>query len=97
MKIDNSNLSLDSLVRGGPAVAAKPAAAPTPDSGVLVTLSPQFMRSAERADRTDSAPAFDVSRVDEIKNAIRSGGIKIDIGKIADGLLNSVGLMLAAK
>ena len=97
MKIDNSNMSVDGIVRSNPAASPKPARATTPDSGVLVTLSSLSARPLDKSGRSDSAPAFDVSRVEEIKNAIRSGGIKIDIGKIADGLLGSVSLMLAAK
>lgn len=41
------------------------------------------------------APVVDTQRVEEIKQAIAKGEFKIDAGRIADGLIDSVREMLA--
>ena len=43
------------------------------------------------------APVVDTQRVAEIKQAIANGEFKIDAGRIADGLINSVREMLAGQ
>ena len=43
------------------------------------------------------APVVDTQRVEEIKQAIAKGEFKIDAGRIADGLIDSVREMLAGQ
>ena len=43
------------------------------------------------------SPVVDTQRVDEIKQAIAKGEFKIDAGRIADGLIDSVREMLAGQ
>lgn len=52
-----------------------------------VSLSSQSQALAGAS--TDTA-VFDVSRVQEIKDAIASGRFQVDAGKVADGLIDTV-------
>ncbi|MDD5176096.1 MAG: flagellar biosynthesis anti-sigma factor FlgM [Sterolibacterium sp.] len=72
--------------------AARPAA---PESDVaLSSLSSQL----QKIEGTQAgSPPVDVERVAEIRQAIAQGNFKIDAGKIADGLIESVRQMLAAQ
>lgn len=97
MKIDHTNVSVDSVVRSNSARNVKVSSLKTPENGVLVTLSPRSAQSLESKGGERAESPFDAARIEEIKNAIRSGGIKIDISRIADGLINSVSLMVAAR
>ena len=44
-----------------------------------------------------STPVVDSAKVDEIKQAMSKGRFKVDTGKVADGLIESVRQMLSAQ
>ena len=44
-----------------------------------------------------NTPVVDSAKVDEIKQAITEGRFKVDTGKVADGLIESVRQMLTAQ
>ena len=52
-----------------------------------VKLSPQ---SQSLAGVSNDNAVFDVSKVQEIKDAIASGRFQVDAGKVADGLIDTV-------
>ena len=52
-----------------------------------VSLSSQ---SQALAGTSSSSAVFDVSKVQEIKDAIASGRFQVDAGKVADGLIDTV-------
>ena len=57
----------------------------------------QSMGVASKTSSATSTLSFDSKRVDEIKAAIANGTFKVDSGKIADGLINSVRDILGKK
>ena len=82
--------------------AGKPAARPEAGAGATTTarqveLSPLSARIQEIESTIASAPAVNSERVAEIRQAIAQGNFKIDASRIADGLIDSVRQMLAAK
>ena len=98
MKIDNSVKSLGGLASGSPNGRAKPASgASSAAAGAEVELSPLSARLQELSGSLASTPVVDAGRVSEIKQAIAEGRFKVDPGKIADGLINSVRDMLSAQ
>lgn len=98
MKIDNSI----SPVGGSPgpsrngATKTTAGAAKSP-SGADVALSPLSARLQEISAGLANTPVVDAGRVAEIKQMIADGSYKIDAGKIADGLIDSVREMLASR
>lgn len=97
MKIDHTNVPVEGLLRGNPVRAVKVSSAESPADGVVVTLSARSTQALESKGDKGAESPFDAARVEEIKNAIRSGGIKVDVSRIADGLINSVSLMLSSR
>lgn len=99
MKIGNSFKSIDGPVNG----AAKPTngAAPRPagaaPAGDQVALSPLSARLQEIGGKMGDTAVVDAARVAEIKQAIADGQFRINPERIADGLLESVRQMLAAR
>ncbi|MCX7173282.1 MAG: flagellar biosynthesis anti-sigma factor FlgM [Proteobacteria bacterium] len=82
--------------------AGKGAAKPEAGSGAAATapqveLSSLSTRIQEIESSIASSPVINSERVAEIRQAIAQGNFKIDASKIADGLINSVRQMLAAK
>lgn len=99
MKIDNSVGSVGGMpsseprprpAKGGSAAAAGAA-------GEKVELSSLSSRMQEIEAALASVPVIDSDRVAEIKLAMAEGRFKVDAGKVADGLIESVRQMLAAQ
>lgn len=63
-------------------------------SSASVTLSPQAQVLASQASKDQ---VFDAKKVEEIKAAIASGQFKVDAGRVADGLLNTVQDLISAR
>lgn len=98
MKIDNSVKTVGGLPSTSRNGAAKPAAsASSPAASSEVELSPLAARLQEISGNLANTPVVDAGRVSEIKQAIAEGRFKIDAGKIADGLIDSVRQMLSAQ
>jgi len=101
VKIDSSAKSVGGLAGGGRSSAAKsgsagPAKQPAaPESDVA--LSPLSARLQQIEGSLAATPAVNSERVAEIRQAIAQGSFKIDPSKIADGLIDSVRLMLSAQ
>lgn len=98
MKIDSSQTTAKSVVGGerkgaAKAVSSSASAAPAPQ----VALSSLSSRLQELEGSLASSPAMNSERVAEIRQAIAQGNFKIDSSKIADGLIDSVRQMFAAK
>lgn len=99
MKIDNSVKSLGGVPAGearASAVKGK-AAAPAAPAGAQVELSPLASRLQEIESTMANVAVVDVERVAEIKQAISEGRFKVDAGKVADSLIQSVRQMLASQ
>lgn len=62
-----------------------------------VTLSPIAQQLKEIESSISTGGVFDASKVNEIKDAISKGEFKVDTGKVADGLIQSVKEMLSNK
>lgn len=67
--------------------AEKTTAAANAAATDTVKLSPQ---SQSLAGASNDSAVFDVSKVQEIKDAIASGRFQVDAGKVADGLIDTV-------
>lgn len=98
MKIEGTSNTPKGLV----SKAGKGAARPDASSGATATapqveLSPLSARIHEIESSIASTPAINSARVAEIRQAIAQGKFKIDSSRIADGLIDSVRQMLAAK
>lgn len=99
MKIDSSA----GPVGGPPSGESRPrvakstsGSAPAP-SGDKVELSSLSSRMQEVEAVLANVPVIDADRVAEIKQAIAEGRFKVDAGKVADGLVESVRQMLASQ
>ena len=55
-----------------------------------VTLSSQSSELQSLQTKAADGDAFDAKKVEAIKSAILGGNFKIDSGKVADGLINTV-------
>lgn len=98
MKIDNLVKSVGGPTSGARKDGAKPAATPQPAvQSEAVALSPLSARLQEIASSLANTPVADSERVSAIREAISQGNFKINAGKIADGLIDSVRQMLAAQ
>lgn len=96
MKIERPGASLPPTAinetRGQPSAAAtKPAG----DGGERVALSSMSATLAKAEATIADTPVVDHQRVEEIRQAIAEGRFKINVDKIADGLISSVRDMLA--
>lgn len=62
-----------------------------------VTISPMAQKLKNIGSNITVDSAFDVNKVNEIKDAIASGQFKVNTDKVADGLIQSVKEMLTNK
>ncbi len=62
-----------------------------------VTLSPMASQMQNLESNVASSNVFDADKVEAIKSAISSGQFKVDSGKVADGLIQSVKDLLTNK
>ncbi len=100
MKIDNSVKSTGGLPPSdGRARSAKesPKTDATSNGGEKVELSSLSSRMQQMEETIASTPVVDSAKVDEIKQAMSEGRFKVDTGKVADGLIESVRQMLSAQ
>lgn len=106
MKIDNNSGSVGGVTgsesrkpaAGG--AAKQGASAPTSGAsgeGVKVQLSAMSGHLQEVEAALANSPVVDAGRVSEIKLAITEGRFRVDAGKVADGLIQSVREMLASQ
>ncbi|HWC89587.1 MAG TPA: flagellar biosynthesis anti-sigma factor FlgM [Pirellulales bacterium] len=111
MKVDsttNSNLpTLDVVPRSQPSDASATSADTTPsaattstsassgsgDASVSLSGLSQHLRSLAATGSAD----IDTAHVESIKQSIKDGSLKIDSGKIADGVLNTARELLQSK
>ena len=98
MKIENSAKPVGGQTSGVRTSAAKAGgsakpAAPQSD----VALSPLSSRLQQIESTLANTPVMNADRIAEVRQAISQGNFKIDTGKIADGLIESVRQMLAAQ
>ncbi len=100
MKIDSSIKTLGGLA--GPTGKDSPKSANVPPKAgarqsAEVELSPLSARLQETEGSRGVDSVVDSDRVAAIRAAISAGTFKIDTGRIADGLIDSVRQMLAAQ
>ena len=98
MKIESSPKPLGSepvRIRTNEAKTGAGARPAAPKSDVALSALSSQLQKIESSQA--SAPPVDIARVAEIRQAIAQGNFKIDAGKIADGLIESVRQMLAAQ
>ena len=96
MKIENSApllVATTGTVKNGEAKPAQGVSTQPQES--TVALSPLSTRMQEISSGMAKSPSFDPSRLAEIKQAISEGKMKVDVSKIASGLVDSVRLMLS--
>lgn len=95
MKIDSAVKSLGGPQAGETKPRQQAGTVPAPAAGgdkVQLSSLSSSLQKAETA--IANAPVVDRARVDEIRQAISEGRFKIDAGRIADGLIDSVRQML---
>jgi len=100
VKIDNSVKSTGGLPPSdGRARSAKesPKTDATSSGGEKVELSSLSSRMQQMEETIGITPVVDSAKVDEIKQAMSKGRFKVDSGKVADGLIESVRQMLSAQ
>lgn len=101
MKIENSVKETGGLPSSdGRTRAAKdsPKAESASGSGSeRVELSSLSARLQQMEETIGNTPVVDSAKVDEIKQAMSEGRFKVDTGKVADGLIDSVRQMLSAQ
>ena len=102
VKIDsNSNTSLVALQEGTQRASqadAKGAVSSTQQSGTNSVPESTVSLSPLSTDlRTSNGSDIDTAKVESIKAAIRDGSLKIDSGKIADGILGTARDLLQSK
>lgn len=92
MKIDDALKVTPGLATGNnEAKTAKSGeSAKVGNSSEKVTLSSRSSELQSLESKTVAEDAFDVQKVEAIKAAIMNGEFKIDSGKVADGLINTV-------
>ena len=96
MKIENSTPLLVTATRTVKNGEAKPAqSVTTQPQESTVALSPLSTRMQEISSGMAKSSAFDSNRLADIKQAISEGKMKVDVSKIASGLVDSVRLMLS--
>ncbi|HRQ58846.1 MAG TPA: flagellar biosynthesis anti-sigma factor FlgM [Azoarcus taiwanensis] len=95
MKIEGGIKTVQGLTGGGENRPKPQPGAGTQKGGEAKVELSSLSASLAKAEATiASTPAVDRSRVDEIRAAISEGRFKVDAGKIADGLIDSVRQML---
>lgn len=62
-----------------------------------VEISSLSSRLQQMEETIAGTPVVDSAKVDEIKQAMSEGRFKVDTGKVADGLIESVRQMLASQ
>ena len=98
MKIENSAKPVGGQTSGVRTPSARAGATAQPSAPATeVALSPQSSRLQQIDSAVANAPTMNADRVAEIRQAISDGSFKIDTGKIADGLIESVRQMLASQ
>lgn len=93
MKIDDALKVNPGLATGNTdAKTAKSTETPKTEQGTgeKVTLSSRSSELQSLETKTVSEEAYDAGKVEAIKAAILDGQFKIDSGKVADGLINTV-------
>lgn len=96
MKINSNINSVGTANATGRAKAATPAAqTPAPQAGDKVALSSLSAALQQASALSSQDPVADAAKVAEIKQAIAEGRFKVDTGRVADGLLQSVREMLS--
>lgn len=96
MKINGSSNSLDI----GQASASSPGGIRKPGNGAAasgtdaVSLSDLSAQMHALEARLTAEPSFDSARVEQMKDAIRSGDYKVNAEAVADGLIDSVRQLL---
>ena len=96
MKIENSTPLLAAAtgaIKSGEAKSTQSVATQPQES--TVALSPLSTRMQEISSGMARNSTFDSHRLAEIKQAISEGKMKVDVSKIASGLVDSVRLMLS--
>lgn len=78
-----------------PRPATNPAQPPATGERVELSSLSSSLNKAEAA--MARSPVVDRARVDEIRQAISEGRFKVDAGRVADGLIDSVRQMLSAQ
>jgi negative regulator of flagellin synthesis FlgM len=96
MKIESSGKS----IAPSTTAEARPRAPANPENAVSASAEKvQFSSLSSSLAKAEASiaqtPVVDSKRVEEIKQAIANGEFKIDAGRIADGLIDSVREMLA--
>ena len=96
MKIETSTpllVTATGTVKNNEAKPAQSVATQPQES--TVALSPLSTRMQEISTGMAKNSTFDPNRLAEIKQAISEGKMKVDVSKIANGLVDSVRLMLS--
>lgn len=90
MKIDGSSKDLGSLVPVTPGGVRKSGSSSSAARSEAVSLSDLSAQMHELEARLNAEPSFDSARVEQLKDAIRSGEYKVNTEAVADGLIASV-------
>ena len=96
MKINGSNSPIDMghVSPGTPGNVRKTGDAAASKGAEAVSLSDLSAQMHELEARLSAEPTFDANRVEQMKDAIRSGDYKVNADAVADGLIDSVRQLL---
>lgn len=101
MKIDDALKQVGSIATGNietkSAKTANKAKVSSSATTGSVTLSPASSQLRALESNLDNENVFDEKKVAEIKSAIAEGRFKVNTGKVASGLIDSVKEMLTAQ
>jgi negative regulator of flagellin synthesis FlgM len=101
MKIDDAFKQVSGIATGNietkSAKTANKAKASSSAATGSVTLSPASSQLRALESNLDNENVFDEKKVAEIKSAIAEGRFKVNTGKVANGLIDSVKEMLTAQ
>ena len=90
MKIDGSSKDLGALTPVNTGGVRKSTSGTAAVGGEAVSLSDLSAQMHELEARLSAEPSFDSARVEQLKDAIRSGEYKVNTEAVADGLIASV-------
>ena len=101
MKIDDALKQVGGITTGSletkSTKTASKAKASSSATAENVTLSPTSSQLRALESNLDNENVFDEKKVAEIKSAIAEGRFKVNTGKVANGLIDSVKEMLTAQ
>jgi negative regulator of flagellin synthesis FlgM len=90
MKIINNLYRIDTPLTQSSNASGKAAASDSASDGQPIRLSELSSQLHKLELKLSSEPGFDTARVEQIKNAVRDGGYKVNADAVADKIIQSI-------